>query len=330
MSNVVSKENLISISEAAPICASAEISDVNRMKLRDLADFLGWEVDDKMTARELCGLLNLHQDSRAAKESATTIQQATKDVKAILFIDFDQTITQGHMSKLTGQKVANIYDKKDIDDALNKHMPKIFTNKEYIAQLQQFWTELHNIKGLKVQILSKGLEHMIEAVLENIGLTPKPEIVGWRQLFGLYQGKKDKYIQEKLKQKPVPFVFFVDDTQTERKDVEALKQKNPETEFVICCDEWNVKPGVKELTGLTASIIDKILKTIRDKLGPEPTPPIVEAIATLPTAETSTATTSAESSPPTTPAIVPASSQGAAKRRRIGIDDSSDTDDKDN
>lgn len=166
--------------------------------------------------------------------------------KAILFIDFETTITVSNAWYLSRVMLSP----KLLDDEI---MLQIFGSEKYIRHLRRFWCELNKIPGLEVQILSSGIEKFIKAIFKKLDLDPPPaKFVGDKTL--KRKGfDKPAYVRHEISQSNPQYVFFVDDKESEReKMLHGVKEA-----IVFCSDIY---------AGITEDVAEEILEMIKSRL----------------------------------------------------------------
>jgi hypothetical protein len=183
---------------------------------------------------------------RPHEEFQSSGPQMTTAVKAILFIDFELTMTVGN-----GWYFSRIFmSTKLLDDAI---MLQIFGSEKYIRRLRKFWRDLHAIPGLEVQILSGCLERLLFAILDRLDLEPKPRKSIGKETLKRMKCDKPAYVKQEIAQRNVQYVFFVDDKFSER---EEMQRRVKQVE--VCCDSL--------YSGLTDELAEEILAMIRRRL----------------------------------------------------------------
>jgi hypothetical protein len=174
------------------------------------------------------------------------------DVRAILFLDFDQTLTVNSMWALTKNGVNNIHLLNAVKIA------EIFGTAEHIARIRQFLATVQAVPHLLVEIISNSWEQMITFALILIGVVERPIIIG-RETIMNYRGKKSEYVATELVERNLSAVIYVDDNSNER---EAMRKKLadmvPPPTLRLCCD------GLKN--GLSQENIDAILRDVAELL----------------------------------------------------------------
>lgn len=173
----------------------------------------------------------------------TTVAKPYKNVQAILFLDFDQTITVNHLWH-------NTDGKNDPSLLTDEMITKIFGSQERIAQFKKFWAELNSINGLEIQVLSKSWENMIRAAFQRINLAPLPSKITGTDTLQRLEINKSQFVLQEQRQRDISIIFFADDTPQERQEMQKLLPGA----FVCCSDLHN---------GLTEKHMQYILKQIR-------------------------------------------------------------------
>jgi beta-phosphoglucomutase-like phosphatase (HAD superfamily) len=172
--------------------------------------------------------------------------------KALVFIDFDNTMTINNMWELTD----GTSDPTILNDV--NFVKTIFGNEEYIARFREFWEELNSIPNLEVIIVSKSWKKMISRMLEALDL-PKPTGgIADSDMLSAFKNRKDLYIKHYMEMKKIPNAIFIDNSFEERR---AAKETFKEIlkDIQVCCDDL--------INGLTPTHTREILEWAKKVLG---------------------------------------------------------------